>query len=564
MRELIYLVNQAVNNGLLSNIISDFELSEGIYLRFDNIDTIKEDDILIINNKKEAVKDELYDWFRNRSFYDGLMFNDANKCLESKKRTLGVNAHGFIVKYSSSLKNDKVTFEESMYNHFSKIKEMNDHLDIDIDYEVDTYLKLIKYIYSNYKEIIDKKPDIKLHFYRNNASEEDFKISYMKYINESIFSKKDMLKFDEVEYGANPFQNTYNRKKPSLCPSNGIRKMPYVISSEEGMGAVYLSKMTYKQLNLLVNSSFDTEYEIIWGDKSKLSSFNQIKSSNMKTDYIESNFLLNFDYNAELKAYSQKEIINKLDSKSLFNGVIKDIIYKYINSNKDLSDVVKVNSKKITDISLIQEIISNRDILSAYALNNKVDISNVFRNICKNIYIYRLKQCETLDDLNNLKFAFMDVINILANTDKKGEFKSMPKRVNELLNKFNSQISEENIEINTEEDFYFLAGQTIRYLMGLKESKNQKADILANVSVKNSSTIKEDLIETYQRYSHAIPAYSLAPINLVYQALMLFDEQCKKNKVKNELWFYYQAGLIGKNLFYRKKEILGGNENENE
>ena len=564
MRELIYLVNQAVNNGLLSNIISDFELGEGIYIRYDDITDIKEDDILIISDKKEAVKDEFYEWFRNRNFYDGLMFNDANKCLETKKRTLGVNAHGFIVKYSSTLKNDKITFEESLHNHYKKIKEINDDLDIDVDYEVQTYLKLINYTYSNYKDLIDKKPDIKLFFYKSKASEEDFKNSYMQYINKSLFSKEDIIKFDDNEYGANPFQNTYNRKKPSLCPSNGIRQMPYALSYEEAWGSIYLSKMSYKQLNLLINSEFDSEYKIIWGDKGKLSSFNQIKTSNKKVDYIEGYFLTNFDYNKELKAYSQKEIINKLDSKNLFNGVIRDIIYKYINSNKELSDVIKLNSKKITDISLIQEIISNRDILSAYALNNNVDIENVFKNMCKNIYVYRLKQCESLEDLSNLKFAFMDIVNILASIDKKGEFKSMPNKVNELLNKFNTQILEENVDIKTEEDFYFLAGQAIRFLMGLKESKKQKANILGNVAVKNSSTIKEDLIETYQRYSHAIPAYSLAPINLVYQALMLFDEQCDKNKVKNELWFYYQAGLIGKNLFYIKKDVVGGNENENE
>lgn len=564
MRELIYLVNRAVNNGLLPNIISDFELGEGIYIRYKDITDIKEEDILIITNKKEAVKDELYNWFRNRNFYDGLMFNDSNKCLESKKRTLGVNAHGFIVKYSSTLKNDKITFEESLYNHYKKIKEINDDLDIDIEYEVNTYLKLINYIYTNYKDLIDKKPDIKLCFYKSKSSEEDFKNSYINYVNKSIFSKEDILKFDDNEYGANPFQNTYNRKKPSLCPSNGIRQMPYALSYEEAWGNIYLSKMSYKQLNLLINSAFDSEYKIIWGDKGKLSLFNQIKTSNKKIDFIEGHFLINFDYNKELKAYSQKEIINKLDSKNLFNGVIKDIIYKYINSNKDLSDVIKLNAKKITDKSLIQEIISNRDILSAYALNNDVNITEIFKTMCKDIYTYRLKQCESLEDLNNLKFAFMDIVNILANIDKKGEFKSMPNKVNELLNKFNTQILEENVDIKTEEDFYFLAGQAIRFLMGLKESKKQKANILGNVAVKNFSTIKEDLIETYQKYSHAIPAYSLAPINLVYQELMLFEEQCNKSKVKNELWFYYQAGLIGKNLFYRKKDVVGGNENEDE
>ena len=205
MRELIYLVNQAVNNGLLSNIISDFELGEGIYIRYDDITDIKEDDILIISDKKEAVKDEFYEWFRNRNFYDGLMFNDANKCLETKKRTLGVNAHGFIVKYSSTLKNDKITFEESLHNHYKKIKEINDDLDIDVDYEVQTYLKLINYTYSNYKDLIDKKPDIKLFFYKSKASEEDFKNSYMQYINKSLFSKEDIIKFDQFREFSHQF-----------------------------------------------------------------------------------------------------------------------------------------------------------------------------------------------------------------------------------------------------------------------------------------------------------------------------------------------------------------------
>lgn len=565
MRELINLVNESVSKGLLPNIISGFELGEGIYIRYHDINNIKEDDVLIIESKKEIVADDLYNWFKNRNFYDGLMFNVANKALDSsKKRILGVNAHGLMVKYSNTLKNDDVTFEESLFIHYEKIKEINDHIDIDINYEVDTNLKLIEYAYENYKSLIDKKPDIKLCFYKANSSENDFENSYMKYIDTYFFSKNEAIEFDGKLFGTNPYQNTYNKKKPSLCPVNGIRRVPYVISKDEGMGAIYLSKMSYNQIDLLVKSAFNSQYEIAWGNKGALSNFNQIKKSNEKLTFVDGDFLTSFTYNRELKACSQKDLLNKLDGKNLFNNIIKDTIFKYINSSKDMSNIIKLNSKKITNISLIQEVVSNRDILNGYYLNNKVNIENIFKSMCKNIYIYRLKECESLSDLNKLRYPFIDIVNILANVDKKGEFNAMPSKINELLNKFDKQILAKEIEIDTEEDFYFLAGQAIRFLMGLKESDKQKSNILGNSLIRNCSSIKEELIKSYQKYSHAIPAYSLAPINLVYQELLLFDEKCNKNKIKNELWFYYQAGLVGKNLFYIKKEKAGGNKNEDE
>ena len=43
-----------------------------------DLDNLKDEDILVITDKKDVVKDELYNWFRNRNFYDGLLFNSAN------------------------------------------------------------------------------------------------------------------------------------------------------------------------------------------------------------------------------------------------------------------------------------------------------------------------------------------------------------------------------------------------------------------------------------------------------------------------------------------------------
>lgn len=562
MRELIHLVNKSVNEGLLPKIISDFELSKGIYVKYENIDDIKDDNILIIDNKEDLVKNELYDWFRYRNFYDGLLFNSANKCLETKKRILSVNAHGFIVKYSSILKNDEVPFEESVYNHFKKLKEINDDLNIDVEVESETYFNLIRKIYEKYKDIIDKNIDIKLVFYKANATEDNFKDSYMKYLDKYLFS--NTIKVNEETLGANPFQNTYNTKKPTLCPVNGIRELPFVVTKEEALGTVYLSKMSYKQLNLLINTSLDLDYDISWGDKGKLNSFNQILTTKDKIKFEEYNFLNNFECTKELKIYSQRSIINKLDKKNLFNGVIEDILFKPINSSKDISNIAKKHSKNITDISVIQKILSNKDLLKRYSLNTKIDITNVLESICKDIYVYRLRQCEELGDLNNLSYTLTDIINILANIHKKGDFNNMPSKINELLNKFNSQITNESIEIETLEEFYFLAGQAIRYLIGQKESSNQKSNILGNALVRNSSSIKDELVKAYQRYSHALSAYSLAPINLVYQGLLLFEEEKSKKNIDNKLWYYYQAGLVGKNLFYVKRKDMEGNNNENE
>ena len=69
-------------------------------------------------------------------------------------------------------------------------------------------------------------------------------------------------------------------------------------------------------------------------------------------------------------------------------------------------------------------------------------------------------------------------------------------------------------------------------------------------------------MQNYQNYGHKISAYSEAPINKVIQAINYYEAETPlKNKEMKNIFY---AGLIGKNVFYMKRNNAETNNENNE
>lgn len=547
MRELVSLIGNIIKNNKEQDIIDGFKLCEGVYIKIPENRDLELSDVMILNKDNKDIINEEYIWFRDRRFYDGMMFNDANKCISNiKKRMYGVNAYGLIFTYDNYKKTDGLNFDEVLLGYFNQMANINENINIDVNSEVDLYKKILCQIEANteLKSLLEKNSALKIHLYKETSSIDDFKKSYFNYINARFFNNNSTTVVDDKIYGTHSFQYALNPKKPTLHPKNGIRVYPYVIDNFEAMCMVYLSKLSYRDINTLIEKETGLNYEINWSS-GVLTNFNQVLDEfDKKYLFTKKSFI--YEYREEIVSWDNDYVLYLLDDKQLYNGVIKEVIKNSLTESKDVSDILKSSIKKINNSNIIQNIISNRKSLILFKKGKNIS-PNIFKKICMDILKYRLLLIKNITDLKEFSFGFEKVINILSYL-KIGGFEDMANIATSMIKSFKEQLKNKSIEINNDKEFYFLAGQVIAYLTTLSESSNLNAGMLGSYNLKNIGQIKKHIIRLYNDYSHKLKLGHLW-INIAYQAILLYEPTSKFN---DELWFYFHAGLIGNNVFRSK------------
>ena len=87
-------------------------------------------------------------------------------------------------------------------------------------------------------------------------------------------------------------------------------------------------------------------------------------------------------------------------------------------------------------------------------------------------------------------------------------------------------------------------------------SANKTGLLIQDVfKLRDFDEIKNKLIEKYGKYLYLLSFHEKSYINIVYNSLITYkiDENVRLNEDKNYK-YYYQAGLIGKNIFFTKLE----------
>lgn len=103
---------------------------------------------------------------------------------------------------------------------------------------------------------------------------------------------------------------------------------------------------------------------------------------------------------------------------------------------------------------------------------------------------------------------------------------------------------------DSDEEFYFMAGQLAYYLIYQSEASNKNFGMFEPFSlVKNSNQLKRRLEEVFETYSHKISIDNIKFKNTMAM-VMGYETQ---TKITHEMKDFLIAGILSNNLLYEKK-----------
>ena len=182
---------------------------------------------------------------------------------------------------------------------------------------------------------------------------------------------------------------------------------------------------------------------------------------------------------------------------------------------------------------------------------NKLD--QIALEIIEKMYVENLSQKKKY--INNPRKAFNLWIAYKEYFNKEGEDEGM--KINNLQSQC-EEIIEQKGKIETDEQYYFLAGQVAYYLLNQSKAEKLTQDVTEPFIKANTvKKLKEELEFLYTKYNYNIYLNHPKFNNILSQILLQEPEEKIKDNKKIIL-----AGILANNLFYSKQEKInnGGNE----
>ena len=151
----------------------------------------------------------------------------------------------------------------------------------------------------------------------------------------------------------------------------------------------------------------------------------------------------------------------------------------------------------------------------------------------------------------NLRLSFLRYFKIEGGKDMVPKLENI---VGEIEKKINSR---DMVYCNSDEEFYFLAGQLAYYLISTSEASKKHFGMFEPfLLARNSNQLKRRLEETFETYSHNI---SIGYIKFKNAMSMVMGYQTE-TKITDEMKDFLIAGILSNNLLYYKQE---GDNDEN-
>jgi CRISPR-associated protein Csh1 len=590
-------------------ILDNYELKEGLYLRINphlslESNQLEESDrVLAIrkNSELDASMLSLRDWFLPRDFYCSAI--SANKFVDTKTKKLhNTNCLSLFMKLDTFIaddpqkekksKKDRFLLEDEWKNYINtfytskvtaadqKLRDITGYAELKkwLDSEERNTMRscILKFLLNNYSNLIkwihQLKSDYKVKNYARlffEADEKTYEREYQIYVYPSIFLKNDFnVEYGDSIYGVPSYNVGLNSKKPYLKSRTKKSQVPLLVSPEEatlrknlfswlqaqkafavhqiaegklfgendknkanetihlrldGNGVVnYYEKMPFSQGNQL-NNPFFMENIIQareWADKTHY----QIAES--REPILNPKSLLQVTSQLFFKNYLHPNMI--YDEPKIKSGVFPgEMLNTFLNSRQALYDFFF----KGTDLTLRPMIDRlSQELIEVQLLKtvNGVSIGN-------------------LGQAFNLRLAWLLYFNIDGSEEK---VQTLTELVQGLKEKFTQKAA---VELNTDQEFYFTAGQLAYYLMSQSETKKKNFGLFEGVlRAKKPSLLKRQLDDLFMTYSHAISTGNITFKN-AFAAIQVYPET--KKMIQNEERDYLMAGILADNIFFQKKEL---------
>lgn len=539
--------------------INNCNLLPGTYIKIYKDKPIQEEDVFVYTNKTDIIAEaDKYDWFRKRLFYNMMINMDQNKGIsQCGKQFSSVTPYSLCFRYVIYSKHNEAKINNFINGYFNELSNKYSFDQSKVEEFSELFINKLREVKEMFKEVSEGERILLM----LDVDVSEYKESYELYLKERIcLGEKTYLDIDGERYGVTQFSTTLDSNKPILS-SNTVRQFHYVLSIEDLILLNNIVKVT-PLINDVLNNS-DQTYDIVF-DGGSISNYEIYAKNNKEYIFYKHSILSSEEPNEipETPHKTHKEVGEYIDG-VIANGIIGRATSRNLSTQKDISDYYKFADRLYSDNRIPQKVVTNKNCFKEYfEKNSEIEIGKDLEALLKMIYEYKLNHDYKYTDL---RLIFDAIVNVMAYVTNKERYKNMAKNIKEIRENLKEARNLEVLEIKSDEEFYYLSGQVLQYLSSLSKSKDKTyRDINDYNKVKKASEIKNKMIDKYDQYSHSISMYSLAFINLAYQAIMVYNIEGKKiDKLKgSELWYYYHAGLVGNNIFFEKKTITPKNSND--
>lgn len=547
-KDKIILDNYLLKDGLYV-IIDDNNQEEFFIYKADK--KIADKDLCLLDLNKNRRRDKYFD-LTQKDYYSEWL--NANKMFFDKK-IHSINYFSFFVKLESFISKDekKLIDRKNIQKHFEGFIDFS-------KYTKPEEKKVLKEFIHTF-ENEDRKQNILKHLdfiernidrYVEIAQENDVK-NYIKVFFEAdieAYQKESEIYyslkiFNDIKYSLDDGGFTFglsdsnmglNSKKPFLEHKSRKKEAPFLIKKDEAI-------MTKKFFDWLKYQKYQNKKPL--GEEFFINRDFKEKSLITEYDYIPTK-IDKFDdsiyYKNYLSAFENKNIIENdtIDSLEQLEIMVDEIIFNHQLMNNYYGEVYnKLNKSFANLIYLTREAMINyfkkyddrafKTIVFKYGLDFVVEHIRHNRELgakkCMNLYLslknYYLKKEEK--EIMDIKAMQKNIIEKLETSDYK--------------------------ELNSEE-FFYLCGQVVKYLLSQSEKEKKTADMLEPfLRANNSKKLKQDIELTFFKYKHKI-SLNHVKFNNAMSIIMAYENIEKLSQNMDS----FLVGVLSQNIFYIKNE----------
>lgn len=524
-------------------LINNRKLKDGLYIRLKKDGNLES---LLINKKTDEIREkENIDWFKKVDYYSNIL---PRKNLDCPSKKISTNNYLSVGIKNIDIQGNKTTFTKHLDKYYSGIKKINDGTYVE-KLEEDIIYKTKEIFISSYDNIVKLISDLKLKDgdIINIFIDESFdiyEVEYKRYILPNVYGVKTETKeINNKQYGVHVMDYSLNLSKKPFNLNYGFKEEFTSLMDAEGLFDI---KLLNDFMNIvrdnnisLMNDGNEIIIDYVLDNKNwKISNYNL----NKKNDTIV--FKIKDVFKRDESVITSLEQLEKMYNAIFFSGRMSG---KYGNLNKK---DMEMQFYKVSDNFTSKQkntLLSYKDYLwSIFKLNG---IYN--KNNCKKILIINktLVKDKIFNGFNGSKeqenkeiYEVKKLFNFSMSFE---EYILGGSSMRRNIESFREKSLGENYRIENNDEYYYMIGQSIYYLLSQSKSSEKKLDLLKPyLMLPNNKILKAKLTTILKRYSHSVNMNS-KKFGSVIKEIMIYDV----NNIDTNMII---AGFLDNNLFYEK------------
>lgn len=394
---------------------------------------------------------------------------------------------------------------------------------------------------------------------KSELLERNWELEYQLYVLPKLFNKNDFnVIVDNEIYGYPMFENSLNADKPFKKGMDRFTNVP-ILSSLEAMGKQkefydWLKGKPYFRPIMLTELTQQTEAGIR-GKRYILKNKDGIE----EMDYIpfdeQETFTLPIPNYLYVSFSSGKLPISLIQGKEEFRKYIHRLFFNFKIGDNYLKEEAKQKGREFTSEMSSRFYQMRHGLFDFFEKDYEETWKKGFTTPMRYLLFQLLKRP------NVTYFDLISAFHIYLAMRERWEDEGVKK-----LKSFTSHFYEEKLpafkenpevyKIDNDNEFFYVAGQLATYLVSKSKRGEKNYEILEPVlRSKTVSRLLEELKSLFVLYKHELKM-THKTFNAIYQAIILYalEEELGKEKVAGTNQDWLLAGILGKNLFYMKKE----------